>query len=94
MATIYRHDNVTITGSSTVVAQERFRRFEIVLKNTSSDTISLAFNDTAVAGNGVILQAGDSYVIEKEDELHNYINAISSGTSSTLAVFERYLDEV
>lgn len=85
----------TIGTSSTAIldASGGELRQVIYLKNTGTTTISVTFGNTeAVAGEGVVLSAGE-YIVDSI--VGNYcpwqgvINAISDGAGGTLAIYVR-----
>jgi len=55
------NDTVSVTdstGATALIAADQ--RDEVYLRNQGSDTVYLAFNETAVSGDGFYLESGDA----------------------------------
>jgi hypothetical protein len=58
---------------------------KLMFCNTSSNTISLGFDNTAVANRGIVLRAGEKFVLDGPISLTT-VNAIATGAGSNLAI--------
>ena len=77
---------VSIGAASAALVAENRERLEVFITNThGTQTLSLSLGGTAVAGEGIVLKAGESVVITS---FLGAINAIGSGAATTVAVAE------
>lgn len=86
-------ETYTITTASQQVLTPDTTRRAFAIKNTGATTISLGFNKPAVAGTGIVLLAGETFVDSDSGELYTCfkgtVNAYSSAAGGTISVFAR-----
>lgn len=80
--------SATVTGTSAVIVGANADRKGLIIKNLSSDYISLAFATTAVINNGITLTPLSSFAMDEYCYSTQAIEAVSSGTSSDVAYEE------
>jgi hypothetical protein len=75
--------SVGITSASVGLSGGTYQK--LMFCNTSSSTISLGFDNTAVANRGIVLRAGEKFVLDGPISLTT-VNAIATGAGSNLAI--------
>jgi len=89
---------ITILTTATIVSQEKdngnLRRVAIMVQNNSTggETISIAIDKEAVAGEGIVLSPGGTWSDTAEggyDPTQKLITAVGSAATATLAIQER-----
>lgn len=81
--------NATVTGTSSQVVASNASRKGLAIINLSTDIIYIGIGTTALLGSGIALtQKGSVYEMSEYDYAISAINAISSGTSSAIAIQE------
>ena len=90
------NSSVTVGTSSVEIVTEKttYQRIELIITNTSTlnQVITLGIGQEAVAGSGIPLAAGSSYVSSidpKYSPPNERITAVASAPSGSVAVFER-----
>lgn len=76
----------TVTGTSAQVIASDTTRKSLVLINLSSDNISFGVNTPAVVGSGITITPNGVWESDEYSYVTGQIQAISSGTSSQLAI--------
>jgi hypothetical protein len=74
---------VGVTSASTGIAAGTY--VKLMFCNTSINTIALGFNNTAVTNRGIVLRAGEKFVLDGPITVTS-VNAIASAASSNLAI--------
>jgi len=87
---------MTVGTSSTVISTEQTYSkrilFSLINISTGGQTISVAFGEEAVAGQGIVLAPGGSYTESRDPSFNptnEQINAVSSAAGGTLSTMER-----
>ena len=79
--------SATVTGTSAQVVAADSSRTSLVFVNLSSDNISFGIgSNAAVVGNGITLTPNGVWEADEYSYITSAVNAISSGTSSLLAI--------
>jgi hypothetical protein len=79
----------TVTGASQVcLAANPNRQWAVLTNSSSADTIYLALGKAAVVGSGIVLPPGVGYTFDHTNPWTSSIYAISSGSSTNLAIVE------
>ena len=74
---------VGVASASTGIAAGTY--VKLMFCNTSVNTISLGFNNTAVSNRGIVLRAGEKFVLDGPVTVTS-VNAIASSAGSNLAI--------
>jgi hypothetical protein len=91
----------TLATSSGVISQEKFPEqaqrifFSVINTSPGAETISLAFGEEAVLGQGIKLSPGGYYSESSDginDATNKQINAIGSAATATIAFQERIIN--
>lgn len=93
-ATLQNSVTVGVTTVELSSEKNNLKRTEIIITNTSTvnQVITLGIGQDAVAGVGIVLYPGASYVASidsKYKPTNGRITAISSAASGSIAIFER-----
>jgi len=78
----------TVGTSSAEAVASNANRKGLMLKNTSANTISIAFGVAAVLNSGITLDAGENWYMNEYTFTTAQVRAIASGASSNLAIQE------
>lgn len=88
-----RNETATITTTAALVSTARPRKMYAYRNvSTSGQVITLSFNKTAIANNGIVLNSGDIFIDSEQvgyTPFQGDISAISSASGGTLAISER-----
>ena len=79
----------TVTGTSAAILSSNPSRAGLIIRNVSSDTVSLSFGSSPAALNeGITLTPFSSFSMDEYSYSQQAINAVSSGTASQLSMQE------
>jgi len=92
------NQSITVGTTATVISVERDnnngKRASIIIINTSTggETVTIAIDNTAVAGAGIVLSPGGVWSDSRDGGYYptqKFITVIGSGAGATIAVQER-----